>query len=356
MAEKIFKLSRTNEEYNVNIAQGLCEACGGYGSYTFSQVINPVLAKEWKLNSVERKLWSARESMYCTYCGCSYRLRMLSKAIAVAAGDSKKSLMELIEDGLFNNKVVAEINSCGVLHEILKTIPELKYSEYESSDDNIPHEDLQKLTYENDSIDYIFTSDVIEHVPDPDKAFSEIYRTLKIGGTYVMSTPVVMNRKTRLRSHIKDGKIVHRVNPSYHGSGEPDYLVWNEFGRDLIHRIRDVGFDAYYVFVNEQNLIDPTGFIIARKTGVDNEELPAIYTEDQVLDKNWLSKRVGYLAHKITLTQNHADNLEVLINQQNQKLLSISRKYEAATAELSQIKTSIAWRILRRLKSITRIK
>lgn len=356
MAQKIFKLSRTNEEYNVDIAQGLCEACGGYGNYTFSQVISSELAKEWKLNSVERKLWSARESMYCTYCGCSYRLRMLSKAIAIAAEDSKKSLMELIEDGLFNNKVVAEINSCGVLHEILKKIPELKYSEYESSDNNIPHEDLQNLTYANDSIDYIFTSDVVEHVPNPDKAFSEIHRTLKVGGTYIMSTPVLMDRNTRQRSHIEDGKVVHLLSPSYHGSGEPDYHVWNEFGIDLIHRIRNVGFDAHYVFVNEQNLIDPTGFIIARKTGVNNQELPTIYTDDQVLDKDWLSKRVGYLAHKITLTQNHADNLEQLIYQQNQKLLSISRKYEMAISELSQIKDSIAWRILRKLKSITRIK
>jgi ubiquinone/menaquinone biosynthesis C-methylase UbiE len=46
----------------------------------------------------------------------------------------------------------------------------------------------QKLPYEDNSIDLIHANQVIEHVPDVDLFASEIWRVLKPGGTFVIST------------------------------------------------------------------------------------------------------------------------------------------------------------------------
>jgi ubiquinone/menaquinone biosynthesis C-methylase UbiE len=45
------------------------------------------------------------------------------------------------------------------------------------------------LPFKNNSFDYIVSSEVIEHVPDPKKAITELFRVLKPGGTIVLSTP-----------------------------------------------------------------------------------------------------------------------------------------------------------------------
>jgi SAM-dependent methyltransferase len=62
-----------------------------------------------------------------------------------------------------------------------KTHPEL---DYES--------DIQDMPLENESFDTVFSAEVLEHVPDPEKALREIYRVLKPGGKLVMSIPHLM--------------------------------------------------------------------------------------------------------------------------------------------------------------------
>lgn len=44
-------------------------------------------------------------------------------------------------------------------------------------------EDAQELSFEDESFDGVYTWAALEHVPDPDKAFCEIDRILRGGGT-----------------------------------------------------------------------------------------------------------------------------------------------------------------------------
>lgn len=62
-----------------------------------------------------------------------------------------------------------------------KTHPELDY-----------HSDIQDMPIENESFDTVLSAEVLEHVPDPEKALREIYRVLKPGGKLVMSIPHLM--------------------------------------------------------------------------------------------------------------------------------------------------------------------
>lgn len=62
-----------------------------------------------------------------------------------------------------------------------RTHPEL---DYES--------DIQNMPLENESFDTVLSAEVLEHVPDPEKALREIHRVLKPGGKLVMSIPHLM--------------------------------------------------------------------------------------------------------------------------------------------------------------------
>jgi ubiquinone/menaquinone biosynthesis C-methylase UbiE len=46
-----------------------------------------------------------------------------------------------------------------------------------------------KLPFENNLFDVVVCSEVIEHVPNRDKAFKEIHRVLKKGGKFIVTTP-----------------------------------------------------------------------------------------------------------------------------------------------------------------------
>jgi SAM-dependent methyltransferase len=138
----------------------------------------------------------------------------------------------------------------------------LTYSEYGGENS----QDLMALTYADDTFDYLLTSDTLEHVPDFDVALSEIRRVLRPGGKHIFAIPVIWDRRTRQRAEIIDGRVVHHLPPSHHGTLEipPDnYLVFNEFGGDVIERIEDAGFSVRLHRDRENPLVVT---IVAEKT------------------------------------------------------------------------------------------
>ena len=54
-------------------------------------------------------------------------------------------------------------------------------------------EDIQNLSFDNASFDTIISCETIEHVPQPLKALSEIYRVLKPGGRFFLTCPNYFN-------------------------------------------------------------------------------------------------------------------------------------------------------------------
>ena len=54
-------------------------------------------------------------------------------------------------------------------------------------------EDIQDLSFKEDTFDYLICSCVLGHVPDEAKAIDEIYRVLKIGGKALILTVIDLN-------------------------------------------------------------------------------------------------------------------------------------------------------------------
>lgn len=238
------------KQFGLKKSAGLCAACGASATYEYFDVINKTLAEEWGINKKLQKAYSARESMHCSECRCSLRLRSLALAMNSVLADKTMSLKQNIENNTFDGVKVAEINSCGDLHNILKKIPGLKYSEYANRVEGVANEDLQNLSYKENSFDVVLTSDTLEHVPKYEAALSEIYRVLKPGGFHIFTIPLIFSRKTRRRIDIKGDKIIHSLPVSYHGAGEQDNLVCTEFGIDLLKVLYGLGFRTQIYFGN----------------------------------------------------------------------------------------------------------
>lgn len=69
--------------------------------------------------------------------------------------------------------------------------------------DNVPMEmvnlNKEKFPYENESFDIVTCTEVIEHLEHYRETIQEAYRVLRSGGTFVVSTPNILNLKSRMR-------------------------------------------------------------------------------------------------------------------------------------------------------------
>lgn len=90
-------------------------------------------------------------------------------------------------------------------------------------------EDISDLTFEDESLDLIVSSEVLEHVPDFQAAMTESARVLRPGGRHIFTVPV--RQQTRRRAQLRpDGTIDHFVEPEYHRdplSPDPILAYWD---------------------------------------------------------------------------------------------------------------------------------
>jgi len=125
-----------------------------------------------------------------------------------------------------------------------------------SSVNNFRCENLESLTFANESIDLHITQDVLEHVFHPSEVFKEIARTLKPGGAHIFTVPLVnKSNPTKLRAKISEsGQIVHTEPPIYHGNpiSEDGSLVTAEWGFDICrHIFESCGLFTHIVCIDD---------------------------------------------------------------------------------------------------------
>lgn len=115
-------------------------------------------------------------------------------------------------------------------------------------------QNLEKLTYPDDSFDIVITSDVMEHVRLDDRAHAEIKRVLKPGGIYLFTVPHFRDTyDTLTRVRVVDPADPSRdefvLEPEYHGdanSEEGKALSYRAYGTDLDETLTRLGFTVDY--------------------------------------------------------------------------------------------------------------
>jgi len=258
---------------------GYCIVCGCHSSFRFdATIITPQLQKAWGISDNVVEAFNRKESMFCSSCGSSLRIRrlgaVLMQTLAEISGISSKSFVELLRNEEFRRLRVAEINACGALHLYLEDHPNLYYSEWLSDakpgevHDGVRCEDLQCLTYPDNYFDIILTSETLEHLPDPDRAWREIYRTLKGGGCHIFTIPIVPSqRDTIQRARIVGGRREDLLEPAYHSPwGREDVFVYTDFGTDVVEKLNAIGLNTEVFYLSPETDLDVAMVFRSHKT------------------------------------------------------------------------------------------
>lgn len=111
-----------------------------------------------------------------------------------------------------NSKNVYELSSRGSLVDYLKRkCKTLNCSESFTDTihghyvNGVQCQDVQKLTYPDESFDLCTSTEVIERIPDDAKCFSEIYRVLKADWIFIFTVPLATNNQTVERASLLPG-------------------------------------------------------------------------------------------------------------------------------------------------------
>jgi hypothetical protein len=109
----------------------------------------------------------------------------------------------------------------------------------------VPFEDLQALSFPDDSFDIVVVNDVFEHVPDLDQTLREIQRVLRPKGVLLSTFPFAPNRHdTVIRARLGAAGVEHLAPPEYHGDPmDPEgVLVFQVPAWDILDRCKAAGY------------------------------------------------------------------------------------------------------------------
>jgi SAM-dependent methyltransferase len=137
-------------------------------------------------------------------------------------------------------------------------------------------ENLEAMTFANETFDIFITQDVLEHVFNPDKALYEIMRVLRDEGIHIFTAP---KHKTLLssvqRARLNNGQVEHLLEPQYHGNPIGD-------GRSLVTWDYGVDFDD---LVQQWSGYNTCNFVIRdRRLGIDGEFLDVFVTRKEPIN------------------------------------------------------------------------
>jgi len=119
---------------------------------------------------------------------------------------------------------------------------------------NVFCQDLEALTFNDESFDIVITEDVFEHIRNYKKGFNEIYRVLRKGGIHVFTIPFLFNQETIVRVDTSTENDINLLPPEYHIDRiRGKIIAYRTFGIDLFQILSDIGFSTT---VNNSTLED----------------------------------------------------------------------------------------------------
>ena len=108
----------------------------------------------------------------------------------------------------------------------------------------VRHEDAERLSFADASIDVLVSCDVFEHVNEPVAAFREVRRVLRPGGRALLTFPVELTQDRNVRrARMVDGRVEALLPEVYHANPlSPDgSLVFTDFGWEALEQLRAAG-------------------------------------------------------------------------------------------------------------------
>jgi len=173
-----------------------------------------------------------RDDLLCARCRSLPRERALMAAIETMAPDWRR--LAVHESSPADRSVSAKLKA---------ECPGYIATQYDTSvpfgarhPQGYRSENLEAQTFPDAVFDLVLTQDVFEHLFDPAAAIREIARTLKPGGLYVMTVPIVnKDGPTVRRAELGSGQVIHHLPAEFHGNpiDASGSLVTIDWGFDI---------------------------------------------------------------------------------------------------------------------------
>jgi SAM-dependent methyltransferase len=190
-----------------------------------------------------------RERVCCEHCQLNNRMRAAIHYLLAFGGAFELDCVYVTEQVTPLFKVLKGRMPNSVGSEYLpETIPRGS-----TTPEGVRNETLTDLTFGSGSFRHLLTFDVLEHVPDTDRALSECARVLRPGGSIEFTVPFDLGSATTLKraSVRRNGSIEHHLAPEYHGDplNKAGILSFYTFGWDLLRRVESHGFEKARAFI-----------------------------------------------------------------------------------------------------------
>lgn len=188
--------------------------------------------------------WYAREHYRCRRCKSLPRMRALFKVLAEHFPNWRElTIHESSGSGPASEKLAAECAGYSASYYFEDVEPGGEKS-------GLRCENLERLTFPNESFDLVITQDVFEHVLRPAAAFAEVERVLRPGGGHVFTVPYWPDKHTRSRARPSESGIEHLAEPEYHGNpvdpaGSLVVTDWGDGFMDFIQEVSGLKTEKY---------------------------------------------------------------------------------------------------------------
>ncbi len=197
-----------------------------------------------------------RETGRCKTCNATNRQRQLADLLC---GELHAPSLAHIPSTVPTTTKIYNTEASGPMHARLARLPGYVCSEYFGPQcargdtvNGVRNEDLQRLSFADNSFDYVLSSDVFEHIPDPYRAFAEVQRVLKPGGKHLFTVAFHQAEyEDDVRAIETDGEVKYLKQPWYHGDPiRPEgVLVFTVPGLEMLVRLKRLGFDTFMSLV-----------------------------------------------------------------------------------------------------------
>jgi len=216
-----------------------------------------------------------RESCLCTICKSNNRQRQLAYVLCKSIATLSKKRMRCLMDFISGLDLVIYNTECiRAIHNNLSRMKNYICSEYYGPQyksgemvNGVLHEDLMNLSFADETIDIVLSSDVFEHIPRPYDAHREIWRVLKQNGRHIFTVPFYQTE------FVDETRAVHDRNGELHLIKEPQYhsdplrpegaLVYTIFSLQMLVEMRKIGFrtNLYHLYKPWYGILGPNAIV-----------------------------------------------------------------------------------------------
>lgn len=208
--------------------RGRCASCGRSSLFLrCSDGKIASLSRNWPYSEPSVRALRTRENYFCFWCGRNFRMRGLASVAKPWLPGAR--VYEPATFGVFTR----DARKSARIYETSEYFPVGSGSRTRG----IRHENIQALTFSDESLDLILTSEVFEHVADPWAGFKEVRRVLRPHGRHIFTVPDIPGSLTARR---ESAQPVFHIDPL-----RPEgALVITDFGDDLPNLLRRLGFET----------------------------------------------------------------------------------------------------------------